>query len=254
MKRRRHVLSISFGKDSLAMLLYVLENGLPLDEVVFFNTSMEFECIYRIRDRVIIMLRERGIPFREIMIDKPFTWYMFEKEVKERDTGAIHYGYSWCGGSCRWCTTLKLNALEKYCCGCIEYVGLAADETERIEKERNGFKEFPLADAGMTEKDCLKYCHDRGFYWMEEGIELYDILDRVSCFCCANKNLKELKNIWYYLPKYWERLKELQAKTTWPMKGESGSVFELEKRFMREGHQVNLYDVATTFGITMSVC
>ena len=73
---------------------------------------------------------------------------------------------------------------------------------------------------------------------MENGIDLYSILDRVSCWCCCNKNKKELFNIWKYLPEYWERLKELQGKIDRPMKkfcnkqyGEYGNVFDMEKVF-----------------------
>lgn len=89
----------------------------------------------------------------------------------------------------------------------------------------------------MTEADCLKYCFDRGWGWKEQTpsgeIELYDILDRVSCWCCANKNLKELKNIYLHLPQYWNKLKTLQSKTERPMK-QSGDVFTLEERFRNE--------------------
>lgn len=38
----RYIASVSFGKDSLAMVLLILERGLPLDEVVFYDTGMEF--------------------------------------------------------------------------------------------------------------------------------------------------------------------------------------------------------------------
>ena len=41
---------------------------------------------------------------------------------------------------------------------------------------------------------------------MERGVRLYDVLDRVSCWCCRNKNLKELRAIHDNLPEYWERL------------------------------------------------
>lgn len=85
----------------------------------------------------------------------------------------------------------------------------------------------------MTEKDCLELCYQHGFNWQENGIELYSILDRVSCWCCANKNLKELKNYFLYLPEYWERLKKMQAKTTRPMK-KNYSVFDLENKFKGE--------------------
>ena len=27
---------------------------------------------------------------------------------------------------------------------------------------------FPLANWNMTEKDCLKYCYDKGFDWLED--------------------------------------------------------------------------------------
>ena len=77
-----------------------------------------------------------------------------------------------------------------------------------------------------------------GWNWMENGIDLYSILDRVSCWCCCNKNKKELYNIYRYLPKYWERLKDLQSKIDRPMKkfcnkkyGEYGNVFDMEKVF-----------------------
>ena len=86
----------------------------------------------------------------------------------------------------------------------------------------------------MIEKDCLQYCYDKGFNWEEDGIELYSILDRVSCWCCCNKNLKELKNYYKYLPNYWSKLKELQSKTDRPMKYNKYSVFDLEERFENE--------------------
>ena len=37
----------------------------------------------------------------------------------------------------------------------------------------------------------------------EDGKMLYGILDRVSCWCCANKNKKELENMRLYLPDYY---------------------------------------------------
>lgn len=42
------------------------------------------------------------------------------------------------------------------------------------------------------------------------AIRLYDVLDRVSCWCCRNKNMKELKAIHDFLPQYWTRLVALE--------------------------------------------
>ena len=57
----RRVASVSFGKDSLAMLLLLLEKNIPLDEVIFYNSEMEFQAIYDIRDRIKPVLEQRGI-------------------------------------------------------------------------------------------------------------------------------------------------------------------------------------------------
>ena len=92
----------------------------------------------------------------------------------------------------------------------------------------------------MTEKDCLNYCHDNNIFWFEGDIELYSVLDRVSCWCCRNKNLKELKAIWKYLPYYWKCLKGLQSRIDEPFK-QSGSIFELERRFEKESEQLELF-------------
>lgn len=226
----KHIASVSFGKDSLAMLLKLIELEYPLDEVVFYDTGMEFQAIYEVRNRVVQILNDKGIKYTELKPEYDFEWKMFDKPVNGRKNG-FHYGYSWCGGRCRWGTADKLKALEKYCKGCIEYVGIAVDEPQRLQKERRGNKAFPLADWNMTEADCLEYCYEKGFQWLEDGIPLYSILDRVSCWCCSNKNLKELENIYNQLPEYWEKLKELQSKTDRPMKGEGKSVFDLEERF-----------------------
>lgn len=235
----RYVASVSFGKDSLAMLLYILEIGLPLDEVVFYNTGMEFEAIYVIRDRIILVLAERGIKFTELHPKRPFIYDMLERPVFSVQKGE-HLGYGWCGGLCRWGTTEKIAAIDQYTKGCHVYVGIAADEIHRCERLPE-WKSSPIAEAGMTEADCLEYCYERGYSWIEDGVELYDILDRVSCWCCSNKNRKELKNIYRYLPRYWEKLKDIQSKLDRPMKnffslryGEYGNIFDMEVVFKDE--------------------
>lgn len=68
----RYMASVSFGKDSLAMLLKLIETEKPLDEVIFYNTGMEFECVYHIRDRVIELLKQHNITYTELHPDEPF--------------------------------------------------------------------------------------------------------------------------------------------------------------------------------------
>lgn len=86
----------------------------------------------------------------------------------------------------------------------------------------------------MTEQDCLNYCYNNGWDWNENGVELYSILDRVSCWCCGNKNLKELRNIYLYLPDYWDLLKGLQSRIDRPFRRDGKTIFDLEERFKNE--------------------
>lgn len=201
--------SVSWGKDSLAMLLRLIEFGQVLDEVVFFDTGMEFDAIYDVRDQTLPLLEEKGIKYTELKPKDPMWWSMFCRPVKKRGTNEIHkHGYGWCGGTCRWGTTEKQRALDKYAEDRLAsvYVGIAADETSRLAKETKHYKSHPLAEWGMKESDCLRYCKERGYTWEQEGVPLYDILDRVSCWCCRNKNMKELRAIHDHLPDTWKRL------------------------------------------------
>ena len=75
------------------MLLLLLERNIRLDEVIFYNSGMEFQAIYHIRDRMKPILEQRGIRFTEVKPDAPFLYYMLEKPVDSKKNG-FHLGYS----------------------------------------------------------------------------------------------------------------------------------------------------------------
>ena len=238
----KYIASCSFGKDSLAMVLRLLEESKPLDEVIFFDTGMEFDSIYHNRNRIKELLFQKHIRFTELHSQNTLLFDMFVRPViyknPQNKSYPMHYGYEWCGGNVRWGTSSKLSAIRKHYNELykdeeiFEYVGIAYDEPNRIKDDIH--KIYPLVEWEMTESNCLQYCYEHGYSWNENGVELYDVLDRVSCWCCRNKNLKELKNIYIYLPEYWQRLRGLQSRIDSPMKGEGKSVFELEERFKKE--------------------
>lgn len=96
--------------------------------------------------------------------------------------------------------------------GATVYVGIAADERKRLAKEAKPYKLHPLAEWGMTEVDCLDCCRRHGVSWMEGDVDLYNVLDRVSCWCCRNKNQRELRAIHDHLPRYWQQLLALESR------------------------------------------
>ena len=203
------------------MLWRLIDRNMPLDEVLFFDTGMEFGAIYDERNRMLPVLARNGIKYTEIRPKNPMWWSMLCRPVKSSKTGEVHKtGYGWCGGPCRWGTTEKTRALDRYAKerGASVYVGIAADETRRIVRNRPEWKLLPLVEWGMTEADCLALCYERGNEWQEGGVRLYDVLNRVSCWCCRNKNLRELAAMRDYLPDYYARLVALEEAIGEPMK------------------------------------
>lgn len=240
--------SFSGGKDSTAMVLLLIKNHYPLDEVVFYDTGMEFSAIYNVVNYMERLCKRRGISFVRLYPQRPFLYDMLEKPVRHR-SGSVTLGYAWCGGAVRWGTSEKVRLLDKHhreicalhkCNNIYIYVGIAADEKRRVKSDTacSGLvKLYPLIDLGYTEKMCLELCRKYNIRWLEYSvsgaIDLYDVLDRVSCWCCRNKNLKELKAIYRYLPDYWDKLRMLQTKIDMPFKP-NASIFDLEQRFESE--------------------
>lgn len=231
-----HIASVSFGKDSLCMLLKLIEEGYPLTEVIFYDTGMEFRAIYETRDKVLPLLEQNNIKYTELHPKNSFLYDMLERPVTSKK-GGIRYGYSWCGGRLRWGTMQKNKVIRNYLkqkSDYIEYVGIAHDEMERTKKNTDLHKRFPLVEWKTPEGEALTYCYKRGYWWEENGRPLYSILSRVSCWCCANKNLKELRGYYHYLTEYWEKLKYIEERTYLPFRSNGQSIFDLEERFKRE--------------------
>lgn len=244
----KYIASCSFGKDSLAMVLRLLEENYPLDEIVYFDIGVEFDSIRKNAEKIKPILEARGVKFTILEPKDTFIYTMTEKPVIKRN-GETQSGYKWCGGCARWGTSLKLDAIKEHNKTyenevVVEYIGVAADERQRINRERSNkrVKIYPLVEWEMKEKDCLEYCYSRGWHWNENGYELYDLLDRVSCKYCKNKNLHELRNIYHYMPTVWQELKELQDKVKMPYK-DGKTIHDIETRFITEDAQISIFDV-----------
>lgn len=220
------IVSFSGGKDSTFMLLEMIRRKEHIDEVVFFDTGWEFPQMLEHVSKIRKIVEDNGITFTTIQPIVPFDYLMFERPVKK----GHHFGYSWCGAKgCRWGTKEKTRAIDKHFKTepeHIQCVGIAADEIERTDNQYGSNKRYPLVEWGITESECLQGCYDLGYDWGG----LYEKLDRVSCKFCGLKNLKELRNIYFDIPRVWAELREYQKKTDKPYKGEY-TVFDLEKRF-----------------------
>lgn len=235
-KPKLYIASFSGGKDSTAMLIRLIEEGYPVDKIVFCDTGLEFPEMY---DHIKKVEQYIGREITTIRSENDFMYYATEKERTIRSTkipglspGDVVKGYGYPGLLGRWCTKhLKTEVIGRYIRNfkkeyeIIQYVGIAADETHR---ERDLC--YPLIEWGMTESDCLEYCNQRGFDWGG----LYDIWDRVSCWCCPLQSLEDLRKLKGVRPGLWSKLKEMDAiisKTDRPNFRHTQSLTDIERRF-----------------------
>ena len=222
----KHIVMLSGGKDSTAMLSMMIEKGMQIDEVICVDTTKEFPAMYDHIEEI-----KKIIPVTILKIDFDF-W--FAEHVKTRGKNKGSKGYGWPYFCVRWCTALKrdtiLRYLKKYG-QVIEYQGIAADEVARTERNSTSINviKYPLVEWGVTEADALQYCYDNGYTW--NG--LYKKFHRVSCFCCPLSRIGELRTVYKEFPELWGAIRELDVKSTRRFRSDY-SLTELESKFKEE--------------------
>src|SRR6266566_6017220 len=134
----RHILSLSGGKDSAALAVY-MRDKMPEMEYIFHDTGKELPETYEFLSRLEAILGKK--------ITKTTSTQTF-------DTWLAVYGGMIPSKHRRWCTRmLKLKPFESYVGDdpVINYVGLRADEDRdaRISHKPNIRVVYPFKEAGI---------------------------------------------------------------------------------------------------------
>lgn len=231
----RHIASVSFGKDSLAMLIKIIENKMPLDEVVYCETwydnflSAELpEMQEFIKKAERVLKRRYSIKVTHIKSEHTFTDIFYQIKKKGKFSGTI-YGFpmtlrAWCNDR------LKIKPLDKYFKKQgqhIRYIGIAYDEPKRYKRLAKN-EIAPLYDLKITEKEAEQICRRHKLL-----SPLYKDFKRLGCWFCPKQSIKSLKVIYTKYPQLWEKLKELDKESPVPFKPNK-TIFDVEKQFMKE--------------------
>ena len=150
-----NIINLSGGKDSTAMLHWMLEKGEDIHSVVFFDTGWEFPEMYDHLDQI---ERNTGIEIIRLKPKRSFDYWMFERKIVNKETGLVYkIGRGWPDVHSRWCTREKVNTLNKYHNSIkdtnkVINIGVAIDEYKRI---KNKDLRYPLVEYKKTEKDVL---------------------------------------------------------------------------------------------------
>lgn len=180
----RHILSLSGGKDSAALAIYMRDRVSQM-EYIFHDTDKELPETYEYLGRLEAIL---GKPIVKTSPDDTFDHWL------------TVFGGMLPSNHRRWCTKmLKLKPFEDYAGRgpVVNYVGLRADEhrTGYISTRPNIKAVYPFQEDGLVRKDIIRILEDSGI-----GLPPYMAWgrSRSGCYFCFYQQKIE-----------WVRLREM---------------------------------------------
>lgn len=230
-----YIASISYGKDSLAMLEVIHRNSLPLDRIVTVEVMatatipadlppmMEFKAK---ADEIIY--KKYGIRVEHITAPKSYEDYFYYKcnGKKSRNAGKI-YGFPLQKGN--WCNSrLKVDVLDRIQKGAITYIGIAADEPSRFHT-LSETKRSPLVEYDWTESMCRDWCKANDLL-----SPIYTTALRGGCWFCHNQGINQLRKLRRNYPDLWALLLKWDKDSPVSFKGDGHTVRDFDKRFQME--------------------
>jgi len=247
MKKDYYVASLSYGKDSLAMLVKIIELGLPLDEVIFCEIMFDKEIsgihprqLEFINKARLILKEKYNIEVNHLKAIKSFKEQFYTKKQKGKRKGEI-YGFpvligAWCNGR------LKLDVIHKHLSklrkkyNVIQYIGIAVDEPKRIKNKPNII--YPLVNLNITEEMAKEICVNNNLY-----SPLYNSkIHRDGCWFCNKSSLNSLRDIYWNYPSHWKKLLELDKDSPYSFRANGETLHDLDKRFKNEYRQFDIFD------------
>lgn len=111
----------------------------------------------------------------------------------------------------------------------IQYLGIAADEPERIERHtKHGFI-LPLVDIGWAEAYCRKWCEENKLL-----SPIYTTASRGGCWFCHNQSVNQLRLLRKNYPDLWSLLLKWDADSPVTFHADGHTVHDFDRRFALE--------------------
>lgn len=198
-----HILSLSYGKDSLACLGAIEQLGWPLDRIVHAEVwatdtiPADLPPMVEFKAHMDAIIKERwGIVVEHVRGKLTYEKAFYRVLGGKNRPGEI-YGWPFPRGP--YCNSdVKMPGLDK-----VEikenviYLGIAADEPNRFHSLSDK-KRSPLVEAGWTEADCRKWCEENGML-----SPIYTTATRGGCWFCHNQGVGQLRLLRKNYPELW---------------------------------------------------
>lgn len=239
-----YILSLSFGKDSMAMLHEIKKRSLPLDyvihcDIMFDNeTSGEHPLMAEWKQTAEKRIKELyDVDIIHLTAKKNFTEQFYTIKQRGNHKGD-RYGFPYTIGA--WCNgRLKLDPINKFINDIIrkgesvtEYIGIASDEPKRLERYKNleteKHKYITLSNLGIDELTAMDICKQN-----ELLSPKYQNSFRGGCWFCPKQSMWDLFQLWRDYPQMFDKLVEMEKDSFNTFKPNK-SIKEIKKEF-RQG-------------------
>lgn len=238
-----YIASLSYGKDSIAMLEVIAKHSMPLDRIVHVEIMAtegipaDHPDVVKWKQYADDVIRERyGISVEHIHAAKTFEdlFYCIPKR-KESNRGRQGQIRGFPSLRSQWCSKeLKVDVLRKTNRINVQYIGIAADEPRR-HSQLTAHTRSPLVEHGITEAECLAICEDIGLV-----APTYLQSRRSGCWFCPFQPTDQLRLLREQQPQLWQMLLQWDADSPIPFRHaglgkREVTVSDFDRRFQLEG-------------------
>lgn len=238
---KTRILSLSYGKDSLACLGAIELLGWELDKIVTIdiwatdNIRADYPEVLAFMDYADKEIEERyGIKVEHCCVmrnGKKMTYEkMFYKRRQSGKRAGQILGFPMIGApGC--ITELKIPAIsqiKKMGKAVIQYLGIAKNEAHRFHTLSEN-RLSPLVEVGWTEDDTKRWCEENGLL-----SPVYRNLTRTGCWFCQNQTVSALRVLRNAHPELWELLLKWDADSPVKFHANGKTVHDYDTRFILE--------------------
>lgn len=228
-----HILSLSYGKDSIACLGAIEELGWPLDRIVHAEVwatdtiPADFPPMVEFKEKTDAIIKDRwGVEVEHIRSKTTYQDYFYRVRESGKAEGQIQ-GFPMTRGA--WCNDrLKTGPLDRVKRGCVSYIGIAADEPNRFHNLTET-KKSPLVEAGWDEAYCRKWCEENDLL-----SPIYTTATRGGCWFCHNQGVGQLRLLRKNYPELWELMLKWDKDSPVTFKADGHTVHDFDRRFRLE--------------------
>ena len=231
-----HILSLSYGKDSLACLGAIEQLGWPLDRIVHAEVwatdtiPADLPQMVEFKEKADKIIKERwGIEVEHFKADRTYKDRFYT--VKSKRRAGMIYGWpvsvagAWCNSDLKMAAIRKAVKSTK---NAIQYIGIAADEPNRFHN-LSETKKSPLVEAGWTEDMCRQWCEKNDLL-----SPIYTTATRGGCWFCHNQSVGQLRLLRQNYPDLWALMLKWDDDSPVTFKADGHTIHDFDRRFQME--------------------